>query len=441
MFVEGPQPADQEVGDEVRQEDRAHQGRLQPLRRGAGDQGQGRRPVIEEGDSQDRVVGQGPEDGDAAADQTGRDQHEVGDRRHEGALADLAEVAGLAAMRVLPAPNQEDQGDAQDADRGVHGVEPGHRDVEAQDVQVDASVDPDQVHIDVLAVGDGLEDGDRRCCADGEDHLQLIGRQRDVGFCVPPPGTVRRQMTVTEGIGRKARQHQDPRQGEAGMPAPDLGQQAAEQRSQHRPDVDAGREDREAPRTPLAVGLGIELADLAGDIALQKAAAHDQEGEGGEEGGVEGHQQVAGAHQHRAQDHRQLAADQPVGDQAAQHRGEIDQAGVEPHDLRGERQGAHLAEHPLQPGAERAEAGDVAEVRRQEQRLGHVEHQERRHPVEGEPLPGLGEGQIGQDSGLAEEASARGGQLHCRVRRGVDARQLAPADEVRRASVLASRPL
>jgi len=44
----------------------------------------------------------------------------------------------------------------------------------------------------------------------------------------------------------------------------------------------------------------------------------------------------------------------------------------------------------------------------QEQRVAHIEHQQRRHSVIGKALPGFGEGQIGKCGRLAEEGAKWG---------------------------------
>src|SRR5665213_3369101 len=118
---------------------------------------------------------------------------------------------------------------------------------------------------------------------------------------------------------------------------------------------------------------------------------------------------MAPAHQHRAQHHGVAPSDQLVRDQSAEHRRQIDEAGVEPEHLRGERQRAHLAEHAFEPGAERGEAGDMFDMAGQEKLLAHIEHEQARHAVIGKTLPRLGEGEKAERARLAEERAARGG--------------------------------
>ena len=90
---------------------------------------------------------------------------------------------------------------------------------------------------------------------------------------------------------------------------------------------------------------------------------------------------MAGAHEHRTNGHRDLAAEEAIGDQSTQHRGEIHEAGVQPVDLRREGEFAHRSEHRLQRYAQRGKARDVLYVPGHEERLGHVEHEECGHAV------------------------------------------------------------
>jgi hypothetical protein len=59
----------------------------------------------------------------------------------------------------------------------------------------------------------------------------------------------------------------------------------------------------------------------------------------------------------------------------------------------------------LDRGAERAEADDILDMAGQQQLLGHVEDEQRLHAVIGEPLPGLGEGEVAEALGMAEEGA------------------------------------
>jgi hypothetical protein len=116
---------------------------------------------------------------------------------------------------------------------------------------------------------------------------------------------------------------------------------------------------------------------------------------------------MADRHQHRADDHGAALAEHAVGEKAAQHRGEIDQAGIEPVDLRGRGLDVERAEHRLEPVPERTEPDHRARRLRLEHVFHQVEHKQCPHPVIGEALPHLGREQEGKGRRVAEEVGLR----------------------------------
>ena len=200
-------------------------------------------------------------------------------------------------------------------------------------------VDPDKTDAGILVVRDGLGNGERHRNHQCADHAPLFRIERRgrrfgaIGF-----GRFFAERAIARDIGRKARQHEYASKSEARMPAIDLRQQSANQRPQCCADIDAHGEDRIAARASRAVVFGIELADLRGDVALEQSATDDKQEQREQEGLIERHRDVAAAHQHRADHHRIAAAQPAIGDQAAEHRREIDEARIETVDLRGERQ-------------------------------------------------------------------------------------------------------
>ncbi len=99
------------------------------------------------------------------------------------------------------------------------------------------------------------------------------------------------------------------------------------------------------------------------------------------------------------------------------HRREIDEAGVEAVDLRGERLDAERAEHAFEARiSERREPMIVVGVLGQQQVLHHVQHEQRAHAVVGEPLPHLGGEQEGQPARMAEPGAA---SVQARVERDI----------------------
>ncbi len=130
------------------------------------------------------------------------------------------------------------------------------------------------------------------------------------------------------------------------MPCHLLAQAPADQRRNDHRDLDAEHVELEGV-CPPHVTLLVEVADLGGDVALEAADADEQAGQGDQEADVESHQEVAERHQERAQRHRLGAAEHPVGEEAAEDRGQINRGRVDPEDLRGQGDGAEMAEHPL----------------------------------------------------------------------------------------------
>ena len=195
------------------------------------------------------------------------------------------------------------------------------------------------------------------------------------------------QVLLARQIYPQCEQHPDARRAETVMPAHGLAQRADDQWRGDDPGVDRQVEDLESVAT-AQVGRLVERADLAGDVALEHPAAQDQAQQREQEGGVEGHQEVARRHRHRAQYHRAALAQQPVGHEPAKDRGQIDAGGICAEDGAGELL-------PFDPAIQRAQLldpGDLLDVAGQQQRLSHVQDQQRLHPVIRETLPRFGEG-------------------------------------------------
>jgi hemolysin activation/secretion protein len=113
----------------------------------------------------------------------------------------------------------------------------------------------------------------------------------------------------------------------------------------------------------------VQLADLAGDVALEQANPDDQREQREQEQAFKRHQEMANRHHDCARQQSGAAAKPAVGDQTARNRGEIDQTGIVTIDCRGERL-AFLAAigralQPLQPQ-------NPAHIFGQQQILGHV---------------------------------------------------------------------
>ena len=176
------------------------------------------------------------------------------------------------------------------------------------------------------------------------------------------------------------------------MPGDPLAQGAADQGRGDGRQADPDHVELEGVGPP-EVARCVEVPDLGGDIALETADPRHQAGQGDQERPLERHQEVADHQEAGAQGDGAGAPEHPVGQPAADERGQVDAAGIETEgerSLGGDRETA--AEHRLQPMTIGGEARDVLHMAGQEQSLAHVEHQERLHPREREPLPGFGEG-------------------------------------------------
>jgi hypothetical protein len=112
---------------------------------------------------------------------------------------------------------------------------------------------------------------------------------------------------------------------------------------------------------------------------------------------------MADGHQRSTQQDGAVLAEHAVGEQAAEHRREIDQPGIKSVDLGRERLHAERPEHRLEHLPQCAKPDDVFGVAGQQQVFHHVEHEQRAHPVVGEALPHLGGEQEGQGARVAKE--------------------------------------
>ncbi len=193
------------------------------------------------------------------------------------------------------------------------------------------------------------------------------------------------------------------------MPGHLFSERAADDRRADDRDLHSQAVDLESVATP-EISWCVEAADL-GLQGSREAGARDQAEQGGQEADIEGHQEMADGHQHRAGHDTCRASDQAVGDQAAQQRCRIGDSAIEAGDRRGQGLTGHVAVERRDGGTEDAEAQDVFDMARLQQVAGHVEHQQRLHAVVGEAHPPLGEGQEAQALGMAEEGPVglRGG--------------------------------
>ena len=191
------------------------------------------------------------------------------------------------------------------------------------------------------------------------------------------------------------------------MPAQLLAQRSADQRREKRAEIDADIEDRiGAIAAPVA--RGIEPAHLRRHVGLERAVAENERGQGEQEQRLESHHEVADRHQGGAEQDGAVLAEHAVGENAAEQRREIDEAGIEAVDVRGKGLRAKRAEHRFEQLLERPEPDHGVGVLGQQQKFHHVEHEQGPHPVVGEALPHLGREQEGQPARMPEQVAGAG---------------------------------
>ena len=125
------------------------------------------------------------------------------------------------------------------------------------------------------------------------------------------------------------------------------------------------------------------------------------------------HHKMAGDHQRRAERHGDPAPEPTVGDQPAEDRREIHEAGVKPIDVRGQRLRAERAGQRLERGFQRAEANDLSGALGLQQIIDDVENEQRAHAVIGKAFPHLRREQEGEALGMAEPFGCWRGAVEC----------------------------
>jgi len=181
-----------------------------------------------------------------------------------------------------------------------------------------------------------------------------------------------------------------------------LAQRSADQRGEQRSDIDAHIEDGVGAVATRITGR-IKPAHLRGDVGLECAIAQDQRDERDQEQRLKRHHEMPDGHQRRAEQDGAVLSEQTVGEKAAEQRCEIDEAGIEPIDLGGERLRAERSADPFESALEHRKAEHVMDVVRQQQVLRHVEDEQCAHSVIREALPHLGREQEREPARMTKE--------------------------------------
>ncbi len=286
--------------------------------------------------------------------------------------------------------------------------------MKAKEGELQISIAPEQIGVADLLVSDRPNRQHRQQRDEHRDGLAFARRELwTLGLLAAPHDhLLRRKMFSAKQVDHEPDQHADPGGPEAPVPSHLLGKAPGDDRRHDHRDLDPEHVELEGVGAAV-VTLGVEIADLGSDIALEAADAHQQTEQSQQETGVEGHQEVTQRHQAGAQRDGLRPPQHPVCKQAAQERRRIDPGRVEADCVCRQGKGRQVAVDGLHRCPIGGKSGHVPDVWREEQLLGHVEHQQALHAVVGEPLPRLGERQIEQADGVAEEGLLWRGRDAC----------------------------
>ncbi len=118
-------------------------------------------------------------------------------------------------------------------------------------------------------------------------------------------------------------------------------------------------------------------------------------------------------HQARSDDDRLRPPEQAIRHEPAEQRRQVHEAGVQPEYGRRQLLRRARAGDVLNEATQRIHAGNLADVLRQEEVVGEVQHQQRLHAVVREPFPELAEGEPAEACGMAEEGAVAASVAGC----------------------------
>src|SRR6266480_1207520 len=139
-------------------------------------------------------------------------------------------------------------------------------------------LNPDRIYVEDLIERRRLEDGDDHHGDERIYDAALAGREPSALELAPLHS--RWQVAVSVEISGKAKEHKDRGDAEAVVPAINLCEHTAEQRSGDCSDIDCGTEDDETASAARFVLWRIKRADLRRNVALQKTRADDEQEQG-----------------------------------------------------------------------------------------------------------------------------------------------------------------
>src|SRR5438270_2872934 len=155
-------------------------------------------------------------------------------------------------------------------------------------------LNPDRIHVEDLIERRRLEDCNDHYGDERVNDALLDGRESSP-FELPSLHS-RRQVAVSVQISGKAKEHENRGDAEAVVPAINLCEHTAEQRSGDCSDIDCGTEDDETASAARFVLWRIKRADLRRNVALQKTRADDKQEQGEEERLIKCHRDMTCTH-------------------------------------------------------------------------------------------------------------------------------------------------
>jgi hypothetical protein len=192
------------------------------------------------------------------------------------------------------------------------------------------------------------------------------------------------------------------------VPAIGVAQRAGGERGDERAEIDRAAVDLKSEGAAPIVG-GVQFAQLRRQIAAQQPCAEDQKKQRKQEGLVEGHAEMSGRHQQRAERDGTNPPEQAIAQKPAECRCKIDETDIDAEDLGRERLGRKRPGHKFDDSAKLRESHDVLDVAGKQKLVDHIEHEKRLHAVKRDALPQFRGGDEHEPARLAEdEALVRG---------------------------------
>jgi len=142
----------------------------------------------------------------------------------------------LTAPRVLPLPEDDKDRHENDAGERIDRVEPRHRNVEAEEIEVDVIVDPDESDVRVLVIGDRVKDRESHHGDERDDDAPVGGSVDGVRLFAYCARRRLHERVVADEVRREPAKHQHTGETKADVPAVFLREQSAHEWADDRAD-------------------------------------------------------------------------------------------------------------------------------------------------------------------------------------------------------------